>query len=748
MARARVAARGAITYEPADTGPDSVTGMSSWAYDARGRVTSETQTMDGSVYTTGYTYRADDQVETTTYPDGEVVTTSYDNRRLPIRLTSPQGIYVNSSSNDAEGRLDLRTFQPGGLQTDYVYYAWNAGQGYGGRLSQILSGVGNGSTGLQNLTYAYDKVGNVTRIRDDNNGGQGQCFDYDPLNRLTNAFIGDANCAPTTVGQGAYSESFAYNAIGNLIKRNGATWEYDAQVTGCATGTSIKPHAIRQAGAYGFTYDCNGNMLTRPEANGVYIQTWNVENRLQAVTVNGQTMAFVYNGDGQRIKRVASDGITYRVGNHYEKFIPASLLTATPAPSATATRTPPVKTKTPSPTRELAMLSQVSSPICTDDSCLLLIETPSTIATRTPTGLPSSTLPSTATATRTSIVMVTSTPTRLMPMSQQIACPSTLTGLMIGNQICPAGGCGGCYLPSDVPYVRRTPIPTATPSRTSTATRTPTATRTSTATPYAVHPPPRRTRTPTATPNVGSVVTKYYYLGGQRVAMRKDGVLYYLLSDHLGSTTVITDQSGNVVSQQLYKPYGEPRWSTGTLPTDRRFTGQRSEEAGLGSLYDYGARFYSPALGRFLSPDTIVPEPGNPQSLNRYSYTLNNPVKYRDPSGHWVESALDIAFIGYDVYDIKTNGLSWTSGLSLAADVAGLILPVATGGGLLVRGLAHVDDLAKAVSHADDVAEVASHADDAVKVVEAAAKEAPIVIGERMTRVRAYADKIGGQNDQ
>ena len=159
------------------------------------------------------------------------------------------------------------------------------------------------------------------------------------------------------------------------------------------------------------------------------------------------------------------------------------------------------------------------------------------------------------------------------------------------------------------------------------------ASRTSTATPSRT-PTATPSRTPTATPNVGSVVTKYYYLGGQRVAMRKDGVLYYLLSDHLGSTTVITDQSGNVVSQQLYKPYGEPRWSTGTLPTDRRFTGQRSEEAGLGSLYDYGARFYSPALGRFLSPDTIVPEPGNPQSLNRYSYTLNNPVKYRDPSGH------------------------------------------------------------------------------------------------------------------
>jgi hypothetical protein len=52
---------------------------------------------------------------------------------------------------------------------------------------------------------------------------------------------------------------------------------------------------------------------------------------------------------------------------------------------------------------------------------------------------------------------------------------------------------------------------------------------------------------------------------------------------------------------------------------------------------------------------------------------------------------------------------------------------------------------AKAVSHVDDVAKAASHADEAVKVVEAAAKEAPIVIGEKMTRVQAYADRIGGK---
>jgi hypothetical protein len=47
-----------------------------------------------------------------------------------------------------------------------------------------------------------------------------------------------------------------------------------------------------------------------------------------------------------------------------------------------------------------------------------------------------------------------------------------------------------------------------------------------------------------------------------------------------------------------------------------------------------GARWYDPSLNRFLSPDSIIPQPGNPQSLNRYSYVYNNPLGYTDPSGH------------------------------------------------------------------------------------------------------------------
>jgi len=116
-------------------------------------------------------------------------------------------------------------------------------------------------------------------------------------------------------------------------------------------------------------------------------------------------------------------------------------------------------------------------------------------------------------------------------------------------------------------------------------------------------------------------------------------VLNYLYGDHLGSSSVATDNFGVETSRRAYLPFGAESWSSAALPTDRGFTGQR-EEAGLG-LYDYRARFYDPTIGRFISADTIVPDPANPQSLNRYSYVYNNPVRYTDPSGRMVADTFD-----------------------------------------------------------------------------------------------------------
>ncbi|MEI2689422.1 MAG: RHS repeat-associated core domain-containing protein [Anaerolineae bacterium] len=116
---------------------------------------------------------------------------------------------------------------------------------------------------------------------------------------------------------------------------------------------------------------------------------------------------------------------------------------------------------------------------------------------------------------------------------------------------------------------------------------------------------------------------------------------------HLDGANVTANSSGVQISKLLYKPWGETRFTTGTTPTTWRFTGQR-EDATIG-LYFYNARYLDPQLGRFTQPDTIVPAPGNPQALNRYSYVLNNPVRYTDPTGHLTEEELQ-TLLGSD-YD-------------------------------------------------------------------------------------------------
>ena len=112
------------------------------------------------------------------------------------------------------------------------------------------------------------------------------------------------------------------------------------------------------------------------------------------------------------------------------------------------------------------------------------------------------------------------------------------------------------------------------------------------------------------TEQIGSeeaVVTKYYFAGSQRIVMRKDGVLTYLLTDQLGSTSLAADASGAKISEMRYKPWGEVRYESpsGSLPTDYTYTGQRSYTDSFGLMY-YGARWYDPYNTHFISPDTVI----------------------------------------------------------------------------------------------------------------------------------------------
>ncbi len=77
---------------------------------------------------------------------------------------------------------------------------------------------------------------------------------------------------------------------------------------------------------------------------------------------------------------------------------------------------------------------------------------------------------------------------------------------------------------------------------------------------------------------------------------------------------------------------GETRYSTG-LPTKYQYTGQYANSSDFGLMF-YNARWYDPYLNRMASPDTIIPDPGNPADYDRFSFVRNNPLKYTDPYGH------------------------------------------------------------------------------------------------------------------
>lgn len=129
-------------------------------------------------------------------------------------------------------------------------------------------------------------------------------------------------------------------------------------------------------------------------------------------------------------------------------------------------------------------------------------------------------------------------------------------------------------------------------------------------------------------------VHKRYAFNGQAIAERQNNSVFFTLNDHLGGAVSNFGASWGT-TQTRRDAWGKERYRNGTIRSNYAFTGQRWDER-LG-LYDYNARYYDPSLNRFLSSDTIVPDPTDPQSLNRYSYVNNNPLKYSDPSGHCAE---------------------------------------------------------------------------------------------------------------
>ena len=150
--------------------------------------------------------------------------------------------------------------------------------------------------------------------------------------------------------------------------------------------------------------------------------------------------------------------------------------------------------------------------------------------------------------------------------------------------------------------------------------------------------------------------TDYLYANGMRIAKKTGATVKYFHSDHLGSTRLVTDSSGQPTFESDYKPFGQDANATGT--EKYTFTGQYSE-ADIG-LYYFGARWYDASLGRFISEDPIKGSMLSSQSQNPYVYCMNNPLRYVDPSGMMTVDHIEVN--GHDVTLIDGHPAEYWSG--------------------------------------------------------------------------------------
>ena len=157
--------------------------------------------------------------------------------------------------------------------------------------------------------------------------------------------------------------------------------------------------------------------------------------------------------------------------------------------------------------------------------------------------------------------------------------------------------------------------------------------------------------------------------GLSAIAIKTNGTrsLYYVHTDHLGSIRTVTTASKAIQTRYYYDAWGKQTLASGTAITNRGYLAQ--EHLNDFGLLNLNARLYDPALGRFLAMDPYVSMPDFTQAYNRYSYCLNNPFKYTDPSGEIIFTILAAIFCPALLPMAIQTDIGWiTGGLSSMAN--------------------------------------------------------------------------------
>lgn len=166
---------------------------------------------------------------------------------------------------------------------------------------------------------------------------------------------------------------------------------------------------------------------------------------------------------------------------------------------------------------------------------------------------------------------------------------------------------------------------------------------------------------------------EYFYIGNNILVVRVNGgdyKPYVVFTDNLGSVLSAYDEEGNSVFSATYDAWGQQNIKSNQIALRRGYCGH--EMISEFNLINMNGRLYDPMTSRFLSPDNYVQLPDNSQSYNRYSYCLNNPLKYTDPSGELfgLDDALVLGFASgafFGVMESCMNGGNMLKGAIIGA---------------------------------------------------------------------------------
>ena len=588
---------------------EDASGGEAYYYGRQGEVTKTVRTVMASVadirtYVYGATYDSWNRVQTMTYPDGEVVTYHYNAAGQVESLTSNkqgrQSVIVDRIGYDKEGHT-VYTKLGNGTETTYTYDKQRE------RL-QVMNLTADGQTVMENR-YRYDAVDNILGITNAANptsltklnkaklgGRSSHTYEYDELNRLIHA-SGKAKRA-------SYDMVMSFGRMSEPLTK---VQKVDSTTTAKSYNFAYKyedsnhPTAPTQIGHDHYTYDANGNptLVTNDSANTTREMYWDEDNRLMVLSDNGKTSRYTYNAAGERIMKSygtmegvyingAPQGITFHETDNFTLY-PASILSVN---------------KNRFTKHYFIGDKRIASRIGTGLFNNVYGRNGSYVtAGQQDYAERMNQIQTQKEAYYKKVGVAPGVPTEKGaygdPENTGVGYNAVLTEL--GNHDVPQG------------WVQ-TPKPNTTPN---------------------TNPgPPVSWNDPS---NPDDPQAGYGYIPNDTT---KEETFFYH-SDHLGSTSYITDDHANITQYDAYLPYGEllvdEHSSSEDLPY--KFNGKQfDDETGL---YYYGARYMNPVASIWYGVDPLAEKY---VSISPYSYCKSSPMNYIDEKGLYPKGIVTIHY--------------------------------------------------------------------------------------------------------